>query len=45
MDNPVSSCCGSPNVTIDFDTGVDYEDLGLCPDCKEHCEFVEEEDE
>jgi hypothetical protein len=24
---------------------TDYEEFGICPDCKEHCEFVEEEQE
>jgi hypothetical protein len=40
----VSSCCGEP----DRDTGdcdVSYGDFGLCSGCKEHCEYVEEEDE
>lgn len=32
----ISECCGV-RVNIDF---VDY---GICPDCKEHCEIVEEE--
>ena len=41
----VTECCGAYNQTIDFETGVDYEDLGLCPDCKEHTTWVEEEDE
>jgi hypothetical protein len=33
----VSNCCGAI-IPID---GLDY---GICPDCKEHCEFVNEED-
>lgn len=34
----VSNCCGTPPKHYeDFDT----EDFGFCPDCKEHCEYVE----
>lgn len=29
----VSSCCGA--------SGFEYEDYGICPDCKEHCDFVD----
>ena len=28
----VSSCCGVG--------GIGYEDAGVCPECKEHCEFI-----
>lgn len=44
----VSDCCGArprgflgPHGTVDSDS-TDY---GICPDCKDHCEFIEEEDE
>ena len=30
-----SSCCGAQV----------YTDLGICSDCKEHCDIVEDEDE
>jgi hypothetical protein len=33
----VSSCCGA--------SGFEFEDYGICPDCKEHCDFEEEEDD
>ena len=34
----VSNCCGAPPVGAS-------EDMGLCPDCKDHCEYVEEYDD
>ena len=34
----ISNCCGAPCV------GDGCEEMGLCPDCKEHCEW-EEQDE
>ena len=37
MDGRVSECCGAPAVE-------QSEDLGLCPECKEHCEYVEDND-
>ena len=33
----VSDCCGASN--------IDFEDYGICPDCREHCEFIEIDDE
>lgn len=33
----ISSCCSADS--------HGYEDFGLCPDCKEHCDFIEEEKE
>lgn len=36
----VSNCCGaSPKSNGDMDTM----DLGICPDCKEHCTYICEE--
>lgn len=37
MADLVSSCCGA--------SGIEYEDYGICPDCKEHCDFVIEGDD
>lgn len=38
----VSNCCGSrPKSNGDTDTS----EYGICPDCGEHCEYVDEEDE
>lgn len=34
---PISECCSA-------DAG-EFEDAGICPDCGEHCEFIEEEDD
>jgi hypothetical protein len=39
-----SSCCGCPDSAIDID-GPEYSDLGICPDCKEPCDFIEDEPE
>lgn len=36
--NKVSECCGASPVG-------ESEEMGLCPYCKEHCEYVEEEEE
>jgi transposase len=37
----VSDCCGVyPRGNGDNDT----EDYGICPDCGEHCEYIEEDD-
>lgn len=32
----VSSCCGAPAIGAS-------EDMGMCPECKEHCEYEEVE--
>ena len=38
----VSSCCGAyPAGNGD----MDYEDLGMCSDCKEHCDYIDENEE
>lgn len=34
---PVSECCG-------VEAG-EYLDYGLCPECKEHCDFVDDDEE
>ena len=37
----ISDCCGAePYSNGDSST----EDFGICPDCKEHCEYIEIED-
>ena len=39
----VSDCCGaSPAVIGDYD--CDTSDFGICPECKEHCEYIEEDE-
>lgn len=35
----VSDCCGASA------TDPVMLDYGICPDCKDHCEFVDEQDE
>ena len=39
----VSECCGAYPIQ-DFESGLGYDDIGICSDCKEHCEYIEEED-
>ena len=44
----VSECCGaSPKAILDSHGGIDNdtETYGLCPECGEHCEYVEEIEE
>ena len=31
----ISNCCGASN--------IDFEDYGICPECREHCEFIEDD--
>tara|TARA_R110002020_G_scaffold314993_1_gene530193 strand:- start:311 stop:415 length:105 start_codon:yes stop_codon:yes gene_type:complete len=33
--NPYSDCCGAETF---------YTEMGICPDCLEHCEFINEEE-
>ncbi len=35
----VSNCCNAKVVLVDYDKGI-----AICSDCKEWCEFVEEEE-
>lgn len=38
----ISNCCGaSPKSNGDCDT----EDFGICPECREHCEYIEEDED
>ena len=34
----LSNCCGTP-------ASIEAVEMGICPACKEHCEFDEEEEE
>jgi hypothetical protein len=38
----LSDCCGVPAYS---NGDLDTEDIGICPECKEHCEYIEEEEE
>ena len=40
----VSDCCGAEDGPVSID-GPSWSDVGICPDCREHCEFVEADDE
>lgn len=45
----VSNCCGDPGTKIysygkSEDDVITYSDVELCGYCKEHCEYVEEND-
>jgi len=33
---PISTCCGAE---------TDMEEIGICPECLEHCDFEEDEEE
>ena len=43
MDKLYSNCCGVEDCATDID-GPLFSDLDTCPECREHCEFVEEDD-
>ena len=32
----ISNCCGASDIR--------FEDYSICPDCREHCEFIDEDD-
>ena len=36
MDGRVTDCCGAAPV-------LQSEDVGICPECKEHCEYIAHE--
>ena len=38
----LSDCCGAANRG---NGDSDFADYGICPICKEHCEFIEDDDE
>ena len=46
MSELVSGCCSAADRMITLD-GPNYKDMGICPDCKGHCTWInlEEEDE
>lgn len=33
----LSTCCGADMTTLVSEDGPDYQDLGICPNCKDHC--------
>ena len=40
----VSNCCGVESCMVSLD-GPDFEDIGICPQCKEHCGWENIDDE
>jgi hypothetical protein len=41
----LSNCCNEEGNSIMDHVGISYREAGICPECKEHCEYVEEEEE
>jgi len=44
----ISNCCGAYSIAYSDESGAgdqSSEDLGICPDCHEHCEYIEEDEE
>ena len=39
----LSNCCGAEPRMIHGDG--DTEDIGICPDCREHCEYVDDDND
>lgn len=39
----VSSCCGAPPKML-RNGDNDTEDIGICPMCGDHCDYIDEED-
>jgi len=39
----ISNCCGTKDRMVSED-GPNYSDTGICPSCKEHCEFINEDE-
>lgn len=37
-ESPLSNCCGTPSRGTTMD-GPSYDDLGLCPECRDHCDY------
>lgn len=38
----ISNCCGAANYS---NGDSDFAEFGICPDCREHCEFIDDEDD
>lgn len=36
----ISNCCGAPA----FFRGADFEDSGICSQCREHCEYIDDKE-
>lgn len=42
MAEKVSNCCGAEDGATSLD-GPSWSDIGICPVCRDHCEFVEDD--
>ena len=42
MKELVSDCCGASNVS---NGDCDTSDLGICPDCGDHCTYIESDED
>jgi hypothetical protein len=40
----ISECCGAKDGES-VEDGPAWSDIGICPECRDHCEFVEEKEE
>ena len=38
----ISNCCSAEDRDMGMD-GPSYRDMGICPECHEHCEFIDGE--
>lgn len=39
----ISDCCGACPMMVDIDT--DTSEIGICPECGEHCEYIDDDEE
>jgi hypothetical protein len=39
-----SNCCGAEDGMARYD-GPSWSDIGICPNCRDHCEFENDEEE
>jgi len=37
----ISNCCGASNRN---NGDVDFSEFGICPECGEHCEFIDDDE-
>lgn len=43
MEKKVSNCCGWQDTAMSGD-GPNFSEMGICPKCKDYCEFQTEEE-
>lgn len=44
MSETLSSCCGASDRSTSYD-GPSYGDLGLCSECRDHCEYIDADED